>query len=417
MTLSEELTQRGLVNQTTLKDLSVLDQKSLTFYWGVDPSADSMTVGNLAAAMMVKLFMKHGHRAVLLIGGATGMIGDPDGKAEERQLLSLEQINHNKQALENQYKTIFQDFNFSIVDNFSWFKDFKYLDFLRDIGKHVPMRQMLNREFVDSRLALDGNGLSYAEFSYALIQAYDFLYLMQNYGVSLQLAGADQWGNSIAGVDLIRRKTAKEAHVYSCPLIIDEATGRKFGKSENGAIWLDPNKTSPTSFYQFWINQSDAAVAKYLKIFTELPLEQIDELMQRHKQQPEQRLAQAELARQTTQLVHGSKAMHMAESITDILTGQMSLENLDDASLIKGLGQEVSHIKVAQNSQLAEVLVEAKLAQSKTEARQLIGNGAISLNGVKTQKNQLEPSDFIKGRLLIRRGKAYKDTALVEIAS
>ena len=226
MTLSEELQWRGFVNQTTYKDVTVLDGDPITFYFGVDPSADSMTIGNLAAAMMNRLFIKHGHKAYLLVGGATGMIGDPDGKAVERELQTLEQISHNKKSIAAQYDQVFSGMDFTVVDNYDWFKGVNYLDFLRDVGKHVPMRQMLGREFVQSRLNEDGAGISYAEFSYSLIQGYDFVHLNREHGVTLQLCGADQWGNSIAGVDLIRRINGNEAHVWSTPLIINKATGK-----------------------------------------------------------------------------------------------------------------------------------------------------------------------------------------------
>ena len=260
MTLSEELQWRGFVNQTTYKDLAALNGAPITFYWGVDPSADSMQVGNFAMAMMVRHFINHGHKAILLVGGATGLIGDPDGKAQERDLKPLEEIEHNKQAISAQYRQVFAGQDFEIVDNYDWFKGLGYLEFLRDVGKHVPMRQMLGREFVQSRLSDDGAGISYAEFSYSLIQGYDFLHLHREKGVTLQVAGADQWGNSIAGVELIRRITGGEAHVWTGPLIVNKTTGVKFGKTESGAIWLDPAKTSPTQFYQFWVNCDDAGV-------------------------------------------------------------------------------------------------------------------------------------------------------------
>jgi tyrosyl-tRNA synthetase len=260
MTLSEELQWRGFVNQTTFKDIAVLDGQSLTFYWGVDPSASSMQVGNLAAAMMVKQFIKHGHKAVLLVGGATGLIGDPDGKTEERTLKTTDEIDANKKGIADQYSHIFQGLPFRQVDNYDWFKDMGYLEFLREVGKHVPLRQMLQREFVQSRLAADGAGISYAEFSYVLIQAFDFLQLYRDHGVTLQLCGSDQWGNSIAGVDLIRRVSGAETNVWSTPLVINKTTGKKFGKSEDGAVWLDSKKTSPTQFYQFWINADDGGV-------------------------------------------------------------------------------------------------------------------------------------------------------------
>ncbi len=270
MTLSEELAWRGFVNQTTYKDLKALDDKPIAFYWGVDPSADSMTVGNLAAAMMVKCFIKHGHKATLLVGGATGLIGDPDGKADERTLKSQEEVATNSKAIVGQYRQLFGGQAFDLVDNYEWFKSKSYLDLLRDVGKHVPMRQMLGRDFVQKRLGEHGSGISYAEFSYVLIQAYDFLRLHEEKAITLQVCGSDQWGNSIAGVDLIRRKTGDEAHVFSAPLVLNQTTGKKFGKTEDGAIWLDPAKTSPYKFYQFWLNVDDEGAESYLKIFTEL---------------------------------------------------------------------------------------------------------------------------------------------------
>src|SRR5665213_582815 len=270
MTLSEELKWRGFAHQTTYKDDNSLDSTPITFYWGVDPSADSMQIGNLAAAMMVKCFIKHGHNPVLLVGGATGLIGDPDGKSDERTLKTIDEITQNKNAIVGQYRQIFGHDKFLLVDNYDWFKNLNYLDFLRDIGKHVPMRQMLAREFVQTRLGETGNGISYAEFSYVLIQAYDFLHLYKHHDVTLQLCASDQWGNSIAGVELIRRIAGGEVNVYASPLITNETTGKKFGKTEDGAVWLDAKKTSPFKFYQFWLNTEDDSVEEYLLKMTML---------------------------------------------------------------------------------------------------------------------------------------------------
>jgi tyrosyl-tRNA synthetase len=416
MTLSEELKWRGLVNQTTFSDLKGLDADPLTFYWGVDPSADSMTVGNLAAAMMVKNFVKHGHKPILLVGGATGLIGDPDGKSEERELMSLETLQKNKAAIADQYKTIFKGYDIELVDNYDWFKGIGYLDFLRDTGKHVPLRQMLGRDFVQSRLGESGNGISYAEFSYVLIQAYDFLRLFEDKGVTLQVSGADQWGNSIAGVDLIRRKTGHEVNVFSTPLIVDSATGRKFGKSEKGAIWLDPKKTTPTQFYQFWMNVNDQDIDNYLKVFTELGPEDIETTLTQQAQDPGKRIGQTKLAHEVTNLIHGEQATLVAEKLSNVLTGRIDIANINDENDLKALRQEVSSIKCQSQTEIAQVLVDSGLANSKTEARNLIASKAISINGQKIEKDQLEISDFKNGRLLIRRGKAFKDSALVELS-
>jgi tyrosyl-tRNA synthetase len=414
MTLSEELTWRGLVNQTTYKDLNALNGGPITFYWGVDPSADSMTIGNLAAAMMVKAFVKHGHQAVLLVGGATGLIGDPDGKDDERTLKTPEEIEHNKQAITAQYRQLFGEHGFQIVDNYDWFKDMGYLEFLRDVGKHVPMRQMLARDFVNTRLGEAGSGISYAEFSYVLIQAYDFLHLHEHNGVTLQVCGSDQWGNSIAGVDLIRRKTGAEAHVYSVPLIVNQSTGKKFGKSEEGAVWLDSAKTTPTEFYQFWINADDAGVEGYLKVFTELDKAEIESVMQQHTQDQGQRVAQLRLAEAVTTLVHGEPATHTAKAVTGVLTGSTPVNSATE-DVIEALRQEVPSVKATPESSIVEALVKSGLASSNTEARRHLSGNAIYINGHSAQSEQFDQNDFQNGRLLLRRGKAFKDSALVEL--
>ncbi|HSX29669.1 MAG TPA: tyrosine--tRNA ligase [Candidatus Saccharimonadales bacterium] len=413
MTLSEELTWRGFVNQTTYKDMRALDGAPISFYFGVDPSSDSMTIGNLAAAMMVRHFMARGHKAFLLVGGATGMIGDPDGKKQERDLLSLDDIARNKAAISKQYQTVFAGQEFTVVDNYDWFKDMGYLQFLRDIGKHVPMRQMLGRDFVQSRLGEDGAGISYAEFSYSLIQGYDFLHLYREHDVTLQVCGADQWGNSITGVDLIRRIAGVEAHVYSVPLVVNKATGVKFGKSEAGAVWLDPAKTSPTQFYQFWINCDDGGIEEYLKVYTMLAKTEVDELVARHRENPRERVAQKRLAEEVTKLIHGDEQLVIAQKITEVLTGNRPLAELDDAALA-AMRKEVPAIQAGTGAELADVLERTGLASSKTEARRLIKEKAIAINGQKTQKETLEDSDFTNGCLLIRKGKAFKDSALVE---
>jgi len=414
MTLSQELTWRGLVNQTTYKDLTALDGQPLTFYWGVDPSADSMTIGNLAAAMLVKCFMKHGHRAVLLVGGATGLIGDPDGKTDERSLITPAEIAHNKRAITTQYNRLFKGQSFKVVDNYAWFKAMPYLDFLRDVGKHVPVRQMLAREFVQTRLGEQGSGISYAEFSYVLIQAYDFLHLYQKHGVRLQVCGSDQWGNAVAGVDLIRRKTGGEAHVFSSPLVTNRATGAKFGKSEAGAVWLDPAKTTPTAFYQFWINLDDASVEAYLKIFTEMDKTELERLLAAHAKEPGQRLAQTSLAESVTRLAHGDKSMETAKLVTDVLIGKVPVG--EAAGVLGQIRAEIATVHAATDGSITEALVTAGLAGSNTEARRLLGDNAISVNGRKVSRETFEPGDFQNGRLLLRRGKAFKDSALVELS-
>jgi tyrosyl-tRNA synthetase len=413
MTLSEELTWRGFVNQTTYKEIGALDADPIAFYFGVDPSADSMTIGNLAAAMMVRHFIDHGHKAYLLVGGATGMIGDPDGKKEERNLLTVEQIEHNKKAIAAQYRQVFAGQDFEIVDNYDWFKPMGYLEFLRGVGKHVPMRQMLGRDFVQSRLGEEGAGISYAEFSYSLIQGYDFLYLYRNHGVTLQVCGADQWGNSITGVDLIRRIEGAEAHVYSAPLIVNKTTGVKFGKSEEGAVWLDAGKTTPTQFYQFWINCDDAGAEDYLKVFTLLNKEEIEAVMNEHRQDLGQRKAQQKLAEEVTRLVHGAEATETAKRVTDCLTGKLNIAEAED--VLNELRREIQAVHSSTEGSIVDALVASSLASSNSEARRLLEGNAIAVNGQKVSRENFEAQDFQNGRLLLRRGKAFKDSALVEL--
>lgn len=414
MSLYEELKWRGFVNQTTYKDLSILDKGSITFYWGVDPSADSMQIGNLAAAMMARHFIAHGHKAILLVGGATGMIGDPDGKKQERDLLTLEQIAVNKAKIIEQYEAVFAGLSFEIVDNYDWFKDIGYLEFLRDVGKHVPMRQMLGREFVSDRLSEDGAGISYAEFSYSLIQGYDFLHLFRTKGATLQLAGADQWGNSIAGVELIRRIDGGEADVWTSPLIVNKATGIKFGKSEDGAIWLDASKTSVYKFYQFWLNVDDDMAADLLKVYTMLSKDEYDGLMQSFSQDKASRLAQKTLAYEVTKIVHGQPRADSVQRISEVLFGGQPYNELT-AEDIAELRTELPVVQAAYGSPLAELLVSAGLASSKGEARHFLESNAIYINGqqLPLEKSVIDDSDSINGYIIIRRGK--NQNAIVEI--
>lgn len=397
MTLSEELAWRGFINQTTYSDLSALDGEPISFYWGVDPSADSMTIGNLAAAMMVRHFIDHGHNAFLLVGGATGMIGDPDGKADERNLKTVEEIAKNKAGIAAQYERVFAGQDFTQVDNYDWFKDMNYLDFLRTVGKHVPMSAMLGREFIKARLGDDGVGISYAEFSYALIQGYDFLHLYKEHGVTLQLCGADQWGNSIAGVDLIRRIAGGDANVYSTPLIVNKTTGVKFGKSEGGAIWLDPNKTSVYKFYQFWLNVDDEGVIDYAKIYTLLSKEEIEELAVKQQKNPGAREAQKALAQEVTTLVHGQERYESVARVTDVLFGSRDFHELQNEDL-EALSREIPTATLGKD--VIEVIVGAGIATSNGEVRRLIQAGAITVNGQKISEDQAidEPSLIKKGK-------------------
>lgn len=406
MKLSEELAWRGFVNQTTYKDTTILDKEPITLYFGVDPSADSMQIGNLASAMMVRHFINHGHKAILLVGGATGMIGDPDGKKQERDLKTLEEIASNKAAIARQYETVFAGQKFEIVDNYDWFKNINYLEFLRDIGKHVPMRQMLGRDFVQTRLSEGGAGISYAEFSYSLIQGYDFLHLHKEKGVTLQLCGADQWGNSIAGVELIRRITGKEAHVWSAPLIVNKTTGVKFGKSEDGAVWLDPSKTSVYKFYQFWLNLDDEGVIDYLKIFTLLSKPEIESIEQQFNENTAGRLAQRTLAYEVTKLIHGQDAADEQVRIANALFGSDMIELSDEE--LRGLSEDFPVASVPENvssDSLIDALIETGLASSKTEARRFLQSGAIYINNLQLKAAEEFSYDMLSDYAVIRRGK------------
>ena len=397
MTLSEELTWRGFVNQYTFADIKELDNETRTFYWGVDPSADSMTIGNLAAAMMVRHFIDYGYKPILLVGGATGLIGDPDGKKQERDLKTVEEVEKNVQGLSKQYETIFAGKNFEIVNNYDWFCDSGYMQFLREIGKHVSLTQMLDREFVQSRIGEGGAGISYAEFSYALIQGYDFLHLYREKGATLQVAGADQWGNSITGVSLIRRLEGAEAHVYTAPLVINKQTGVKFGKSEGGAVWLDPAKTSPYKFYQFWLNLDDETSEDMIKIYTLLDRATVEKTIADHRENPGARLLQKTLAREVTDLIHGRERRESVERVTAVLFGGDAFATLKDADL-DALGAEIPTALVGNS--VIDTLTASGLVASNGEAKRLIANNAISINGQKITDDVM-----ITERSLVKKGK------------
>ncbi len=404
--LSEELQWRGFVNQTTFQDITILDGEPITFYWGVDPSAKSMHIGQLAMSMMIRHFIMAGHKPILLVGGATGLIGDPDGKSEERDLKTVEEVDANKAGIAAQYQQLFAGYSVEMVDNYDWFKGLNYLEFLRDVGKHVPMRQMLGREFVQSRLSEDGAGISYAEFSYSLIQGYDFLHLYREHGVTLQVCGADQWGNSIAGVELIRRIAGGEAHIWSAPLIINKATGKKFGKSEAGAVWLDPELTTPYQFYQFWLNVDDEGVADYLKVYTLLSKEEIESLITEFEQDKAGRLAQKTLAYEVTKIVHGEARAESVKRISEVLFGARAYTELTVEDF-EALGNELGVFEAFAGVDLAGALVDAGLASSKGEARRFLDSNAIYVNGsqIPLSKTTLDTDDAINGYAVLRRGK------------
>lgn len=399
MTLSEELKWRGFLNQTTLPDIQQLDHKKLTFYCGFDASADSQTVGNLAVMMFVKTFMRHGYKAVLLAGGATSLIGDPGGKDIERPMQDEQTIRHNVEKAEKQLKQIFSRQEFVLVNNLDWYKDMHILDFLRDVGKHFSMTPLVQRDYIANRMGKDGAGISYTEFSYTLLQGYDYLHLHNKNGVDLQIAGSDQWGNCLSGVELVRKVTGQEVHAMTMPLIIDQRSGKKFGKSEVGAVWLDTQKTSPNDFYQFWVNVDDEGVESYLKIYTELTKDEISEVMASFDKDKKQRHAQKVLAYEVTKQVHGQAEADKAQSQAE--------------GLQKGSTQTAT--QTIKDTSIVDALVKSGLASSKTEARKLLAAGGVYVNGVKATKEHFEPSDVEGGLVKLRRGKTLKNTVIIRL--
>lgn len=393
MKLSEELQWRGFVAEHTFENTSDLDKAPRKFYWGADPSADSLHIGNLAAMMMCACFVRHDYQPYLLVGGATGQIGDPKD-TNERDLKPLDEIERNKKAIGKQIATVLDTPDVTMVDNYDWFKNINYLAFLREVGKQFSMTQLLDRQFIQARIGEGGSGISYAEFSYTLIQGYDFLHLYREHGVVLQLCGADQFGNCTSGIHLIKRLEDAKADAYSCPLIIDPVSGRKFGKSEGNAVWLDENKTSVFDFYQFWLNQPDLAVANLLKIYTLIQPSEFDALMAEHEKNPSERLAQKKLAEEATKLIHGAEKAASVVKITTELFDKTDVKNLD-AQDIELLATFVP--TVDKGSSVVDVLVSSKVATSKSEARQLLKSGAISVNGEKvSEDNAIEQLSIVK---------------------
>lgn len=413
MSFSADLQWRGLIKDKTFDDVAWID-KAQTFYWGVDVSAPSMTVGNLAAVCLARRLAGAGWSPVLLVGGGTSLVGDPGGKTEERQLKSREEIEANVAAVKEQVTRLFKGDKFEMVDNYEWLSGLNYLDFLRDVGKHFSMTELMQREFVDARMGEAGSGISYAEFSYSLLQGYDYWQLYDRFKTVLQIGGSDQWGNMLSGVSLIRKKEGAEVHAMSMPLVIDKKTGQKFGKSEAGAIWLDPEMTTPTQFYQFWLNSSDEDVEDYLKVFSFLTHEQIDGIMAKHKADPTKRIAQEALAKNVTELVHGSGGHEASEAVTKYLTHEAPLHKASETELAQ-IRAEIPAVAAKPGDSLLDILVTSKLVDSKSEARRLLESKAIYVNNHTAEAELLAPADMESGRALIRRGKAYKDSALIEL--
>ena len=395
-TLSEELSWRGFVNQTTLADITDLDRETRTFYYGVDPSANSMHIGNLAGVMMVIHLMRAGHKPIVLVGGATGMIGDPKQDVE-RDLKALDEIAHNKAGIAAQYRSLLDGQSFELVDNYDWFKDIGYLNFLRDIGKHFSMTQLLDREFIKARIGEGGVGISYAEFSYSLIQGYDFLHLFRRFGATMQVGGSDQWGNMLSGAQMIKKLEGTDAHVLTVPLVIDKKTGKKFGKSEGNAIWLDPEQTSPYKFYQFWLNTDDEMAEDLVKIYTLLDRDTVDDLICNHRASPGERALQKTLAREVTELVHGRERRESVERVTAVLFGGEALASLSEEDL-DALAAEIPTAAIGES--VVNALTASGAVASNGEARRLIANGGATINGQKIAEDRA-----ITDVSLVKKGK------------
>lgn len=395
MKLSEELKWRGFWNQATFQDSKVLDGEKRTIYLGADPSADSLHIGHLSVYMMVRRFLDHGHKVVLLIGGGTGMIGDMRD-TEERQLLSPEIVAKNTEALKSQVSKLFAGQDFEVVNNADWLSKIELIPFLRDIGKNFNMAELTSRDFFKSRIN-NGSGLSFAEFTYTLLQGYDFWYLYKNNGVSLQIGGSDQWGNLLSGVNLIRKKEGAEVFAMTAPLLINRSTGRKFGKSEGGALWLDASKTSPFKMYQFLLNSDDQSVFEYLKILTTLSKEEIETIEKNHQENQHLRIAQKALAKNVVEIVHGEEVAKNVISATEVLFGGKAFENLTKAE-IEVLKYEIP--VASKDKTVSETLIGTNFTKSKGEAKRLISANSISFNG-----NKLQEDILITEKGLLKKGK------------
>lgn len=413
MKLSEELLWRGQIKDKTFDDVSWIDTPR-TFYLGTDCSSDSLQIGNLAVYMLARRLKKHGWNAVLLVGGATSLIGDPGGKESERELKSREEIKANVKAISAQVSQLFQGEDFETVDNYDWFKAIGYLEFLREVGKHYSMTELLQRDFIVSRIGEEGSGISYAEFSYSLIQGYDYWHLYKNKGVELQIGGSDQWGNMLSGVPLVRKKEGKQVHALSMPLVIDKSTGRKFGKSESGTVWLDPNKTSPYMFYQFWLNTDDAGVEDFLKIYTDLSKDEIAGVLEEFDKDKSARIAQKTLAYEVTKIVHGEKIAQSIKRISGVLFGDTPYEKLQSTD-IASLAEELTITPAEDGDSYIDVVINSGLANSKSEARHLLEQKAIYINGTAINiGDKVSLTNTLDGTYaIIRRGK--NNNALVQI--
>jgi tyrosyl-tRNA synthetase len=407
MKLSQELKARGFINQFSGDSLeNILDGDRRTFYLGADPTATSLTIGNLAVYMLVRHLADAGHTPILLIGGGTGMIGDPGGKDSERTLLDDETLQNNIACIRKQVENILNIKEVTIVNNADWLNKLSLIDFLRDVGKHFTVNSMIKKDIVKSRLDVE-SPISYTEFSYSLLQGYDFRYLFDKYNCTLQVSGADQWTNILSGIEYIRKtRNGAETFAITIPMIVNPATGKKFGKSEGGALWLDREKTSPYKLYQYFLNVDDVATDTLLKIYTLLSLEEIEELSNKMQDAPQERAAQKALAYEVTNFVHGEEAANGAQAVSEVLFGGKDIGDLSDAD-VDTLKTEAPVHKINKGDGIVNILVDSKLVSSKTEARAMIEQGAVSINGIKITDTEfdLDEQDFDHGIVILRKGK------------
>ena len=392
MTFFEELKYRGVIKDISSPDLEdKLNNESLTFYLGTDPTADSLHIGHYASFVTAKRLLKHGHKPIILVGGATGLIGDPR-PTTERPMISKETVLNNIEALKKQVNSLL-DGKAQVVNNYDWTRDVTFLDFLRDIGKYINVNYMLNKDIISRRL---DSGITYAEFSYTLLQGFDFLHLFRNNNCVLQAAGSDQWGNITTGIELIRKIENKTAYGFTMPLILD-STGKKFGKSEGNALWLDKEKTSPYQIYQYLINSDDSKVVEYLKVFTFLSIEEIESLAKSVKEEPEKRLAQKTLAFEVVKDLHGEEEAIKARNISEeVFSKGYSSEGMPSVDVV-----------LSENMNILDLLVSSNIAPSKSEARRLVIGNGISINSEKqTNPDLLITEDlFNDNSLVISKGK------------
>ncbi len=414
MTLYEELQWRGFLHQATHEDLGErLEKEPIALYCGFDPTADSLHIGSMLPIMGLAHFQRHGHRPIVVVGGGTGLIGDPSGKTQERQLLTKEQVEINALGIRRQLAH-FLDFegpcSARMVNNAEWLCALSLVDFLRDIGKHFSINMMLAKDSVRQRVQDRDHGMSFTEFTYSLLQSYDFLYLSDHYDCRMQVGGSDQWGNIVSGMDLIRRLRDKTAYGLTFPLVT-KSDGTKFGKTETGNVWLDPRRTSPYRFYQFWINQADADLPRWMKFFTYLSREEVQEYERLLREEPEKRVAQKRLAEEVTRLLHGQEALDGAVRASEAMFGG-SLQGLDDAALEDVFSEmpasELSSRLLSASPLLIEVLIEAGVFQSKGEARRLIQSHGFYLNNQRVDAEDLRLTErsLCSSRIaVVRKGK------------